>query len=44
MIVYILNKDKLRKMNLPQKIYGAYQILDEENKVLANIEAENEEA
>ena len=41
MIVYILNKDKLRKMNLPQKIYGAYQILDEENKVLANIEAEN---
>lgn len=43
MIVYILNKDKLRKMNLPQKVYGAYSILDENGKTLANIEAENGE-
>lgn len=43
MIVYILKNDKLRKMTLPQKVYGAYSILDDENKILANIEAENGE-
>ena len=43
MIVYILKNDKLRKMTLPQKIYGAYSVLDDENKILANIESENGE-
>ena len=41
MIVYIIKKDKLRKMTLPEKIYGAYSILDDEEKILANIESEN---
>ena len=39
MIVYILKKDKLRKMTLPEKVYGEYSVLDDQNKVMANIEA-----
>lgn len=43
MIAYILKSDKLRKLMLPKKVYGAYSILDDNDKILANIEAENGE-
>lgn len=42
MIVYILKKEKLRKISLPEKVMGVYPILDENDKTLANIEAIND--
>ena len=39
MIVNILQKDKIRKIVLPEKVYGVYSILDNDGKMLANIEA-----
>ena len=39
MNINVLRKDKIRKVILPEKIYGAYSILDDEDKMLANIES-----
>ena len=38
MIVNILKKDRIRKLLLPEKIYGVFSILDDDGKMLANIE------
>ena len=43
MIVNILQKDKIRKIILPEKVYGVYSILDNNGKMLANIEAVNDQ-
>ena len=39
MIVNIIQKAKIRKVVLPEKVYGVYSILDDEGKMLVNIEA-----
>lgn len=41
MIVNILKSDKIRKIILPEKVYGVYSIMDDNAKMLANIEGEN---
>lgn len=42
MICYILRDDKLDKLQLPAKVSGVYSILNNENKMITNIEAEND--
>ena len=39
MDINILRENLIRKIQLPEKIYGVYSILDDEGKMLANIEA-----
>ena len=41
MIINILQKNKIRKVILPEKIYGVYSILTDDGKMLVNIEAIN---
>lgn len=41
MVINILEVDRIRKINLPNKIYGSYAISDSNGNMLANIEAEN---
>lgn len=41
MIVHVLKKQVVKKVSLPEKVFGVYPLLNESNKILANIEAKD---
>ena len=43
MIIFIINSKKLRKLKLPNKVAGVYQVNDLDGKTLCNIEGINNE-
>lgn len=42
MICYVLRDDKLDKLQLPAKVSGVYSIVNKDNKMITNIEAEDD--
>lgn len=41
MIVHVLKKQVVKKVSLPEKVFGVYPLLNDTNKILANIEAKD---